>query len=41
MVSRVSGGNSASRQGTVLELEIVRGGLVTWDAPELLAVSGS
>ena len=41
MIFRVPGGNPNSRQGRVLELRIVKDGLVTWDAPEPFAVSGS
>ena len=36
-----SGGNPESQPGIPLELRIVKGSLGTWDAPELLAVSGS
>ena len=38
---RVSCGNPESRQGMVLRLGIVEGGLGMWVAPELLAVSGT
>ena len=41
IVRRVSSVNPESRQGSPLGLEIVKGWLGTWDAPELLAVSGS
>ena len=41
MVRRGSSANPESRQGIPLGLEIVKGWLGTWDAPELLAVSGS
>ena len=38
---RASCGSPESRQGIVLELGMVKCGLGTWDAIELLAVSGS
>ena len=41
MVSRVVGGNPESRLYIPLELGVITGGLRTWDAPELLAVSVS
>ena len=41
MIFRVFGGNPESRPCIVLELGSVKGGPGTWDAPELLAVSGS
>ena len=41
MVSRVVGDNPESRLSIPLELGVITGGLGTWDAPELLAVSVS